>query len=363
QVSMASPFCKRFVKNHVIAGFIEHGCDDDYSLNTSMKAKKGRVRLSPNEEARLMKEETEKRRRLRLQQVREQSNLNAARIRQAVKQEKNKQLQKLASTLQNELEKEKDEKIRHLENQYENSLRSIGQGHREASEQVDVDEERYLMQQESNRRADSRYKQALEKQRREQMFQEYEQKYHIIARQTALETEKERAKNIASLPPPPKDPVLELQQPERKPVKMTDIDNFTTTHYHIKEEYAVDKAKSAEQGDARTAAEEEEIRTREMDLDKVRLHNDRLSRARVRHNNALEKELLSHDYNQILHDLSDLQRADRERRQKVVASIPKQVFEPPHRRLEDRDERQKNMEEAFEDMYMADTSMRSRCLY
>lgn len=303
-----------------------------------------------------MKEETEKRRRLRLQQVREQSNLNAARIRQAVKQEKNKQLQKLASTLQNELEKEKDEKIRHLENQYENSLRSIGQGHREASEQVDVDEERYLMQQESNRRADSRYKQALEKQRREQMFQEYEQKYHIIARQTALETEKERAKNIASLPPPPKDPVLELQQPERKPVKMTDIDNFTTTHYHIKEEYAVDKAKSVEQGDARTAAEEEEIRTREMDLDKVRLHNDRLSRARVRHNNALEKELLSHDYNQILHDLSDLQRADRERRQKVVASIPKQVFEPPHRRLEDRDERQKNMEEAFEDMYMADTN-------
>lgn len=47
---------------------------------------------------------------------------------------------------------------------------------------VDVDEERYLMQQESNRRADSRYKQALEKQRREQMFQEYEQKYHIISR-------------------------------------------------------------------------------------------------------------------------------------------------------------------------------------
>lgn len=321
-----------------------------------MKAKKGRVRLSPNEEARLIKEETEKRRRLRLQQVREQSNLNAARIRQAVKQEKNKQLQKLASTLQNELEREKDEKIRHLENQYENSLRSIGQGHREASEQVDVDEERYLMQQESNRRADSRYKQALEKQRREQMFQEYEQKYHIIARQTALETEKERAKNIASLPPPPKDPVLELQQPERKPVKMTDIDNFTTTHYHIKEEYAVDKAKPVEQGDARTAAEEEEIRTREMDLEKVRLHNDRLSRARVRHNNALEKELLSHDYNQILHDLSDLQRADRDRRQKVVASIPKQVFEPPHRRLEDRDERQKNMEEAFEDMYMADTN-------
>ena len=112
------------------------------------------------------------------------------------------------------------------------------------------------------------------------------------------------------------------------------------------------------------------------------------------------------DYNQILHDLSDLQRADRDRRQKIVANIPvcsqsinslgwrrvksqsclkfyllihwlskmlfinsnswlfqKQVFEPPHRRLEDLDDRQKDMEEAFEDMYMANTSMRTRNLY
>ena len=48
------------------------------------------------------------------------------------------------------------------------------------------------------------------------------------------------------------------------------------------------------QGDARVAAEEEELKTRDLDLEKIRLHNDRLSRARVRHNNALEKEMLSH---------------------------------------------------------------------
>jgi hypothetical protein len=47
---------------------------------------------------------------------------------------------------------------------------------------VDLEDERYLIQQESNRRADTRYKKALEKQRREQMFQEYEQKYQIFAR-------------------------------------------------------------------------------------------------------------------------------------------------------------------------------------
>ena len=27
-----------------------------------------------------------------------------------------------------------------------------------------------------------------------------------------------------------------------KPVKMTDVDNFTTTHYHILEQYSIDKA-------------------------------------------------------------------------------------------------------------------------
>lgn len=33
----------------------------------------------------------------------------------------------------------------------------------------------------------------------------------------------------------------------------------------------------------------------------------------------------------------------------------KQVFEPPHRRIEDREDHQRNLETAFEDMYMAQT--------
>lgn len=40
------------------------------------------------------------------------------------------------SYFQNQLEQEKDEKVRKLEAQYENSLKSIGQGHKEAGEQV-----------------------------------------------------------------------------------------------------------------------------------------------------------------------------------------------------------------------------------
>lgn len=64
-----------------------------------MKIRKGRLRLSPNEEAQLIKEETEKRRKLRLLQVREQSKENAAKIRHSVKQEKHRQLMKLATDI------------------------------------------------------------------------------------------------------------------------------------------------------------------------------------------------------------------------------------------------------------------------
>ena len=64
-----------------------------------MRIRKGRLRLSPNEEAALLRDEAERRRKLRLQQVREQSKENAAQIRKAVKQEKHRQLMKLANDI------------------------------------------------------------------------------------------------------------------------------------------------------------------------------------------------------------------------------------------------------------------------
>ncbi|XP_076097382.1 uncharacterized protein LOC143067763 isoform X3 [Mytilus galloprovincialis] len=354
---METPFCKRFAKNHWIAGFIEssslkHDGPEHYG---TMKAKRGKYRLSPNEEAQLVKDETERRRKQRIIQVREQSKQNAEKIRQAVKLERDRQVTKLAVELQNQLEQEKDEKVRKLEAQYENSLKSIGQGHKEAGEQYDRTEERELLQQEDNRRADARGSAAMDKLKRERMFREFEETKQIKARQAALDEERKRAAMIASLPPPDPDPLLDINIPTKKPVKMTDVDNFTTTHYHILEQYSIDKANPITQGDARAAAEEEERRIRERSQELVRLSNDRMARARVRHNNALEKEILSHDCDKMMMDLSDLQRADRERRLHVVANIPKQVFEPPHKRVEDREDHQRNLETAFEDMYMAQT--------
>ncbi|KFO80234.1 Centrosomal protein KIAA1731, partial [Cuculus canorus] len=98
-------------------------------------AKAGKLRLSPNEETMLMKEEYERRRKLRLQQVRlEQQKDIALQIRQKVKQRREEQLRKLEEALRAEWQKAQDEKMKALEKLYLSSLRAIGEGHRQAKE-------------------------------------------------------------------------------------------------------------------------------------------------------------------------------------------------------------------------------------
>ncbi|NXF86496.1 CE295 protein, partial [Eubucco bourcierii] len=97
-------------------------------------AKVGKLRLSPNEETMLMKEEYERRRKLRLQQVREQQKYIALEIREKVKQRREEQLHQLEVALRDEWQKAQDQKMRALEELYLSSLRAIGEGHRQAKE-------------------------------------------------------------------------------------------------------------------------------------------------------------------------------------------------------------------------------------
>ncbi|NXQ23952.1 CE295 protein, partial [Alaudala cheleensis] len=96
----------------------------------------GTLRLSPNEEAMFLKEEYERRRKLRLQQVREQQKCISHQIRQKVKQRREEQLHQLEEALRAEWQKAQDEKMRALEELYLSSLRAIGEGHRQAKENV-----------------------------------------------------------------------------------------------------------------------------------------------------------------------------------------------------------------------------------
>ncbi|NWQ79620.1 CE295 protein, partial [Columbina picui] len=97
-------------------------------------AKVGQLRLSPNEETMLLKQEYERRRKLRLQQVREQQKYIALQIRQKVKQKREEQLHRLEEALRAEWQKAQEEKMKALEELYLASLRAIGEGHRQAKE-------------------------------------------------------------------------------------------------------------------------------------------------------------------------------------------------------------------------------------
>lgn len=55
-------------------------------------------------------------------------------------------------------------------------------------------------------------------------------------------------------------------------------------------------------------------------------------------------------------ELEQMQHADLNRRRQVVAQMPLQLFEPPYRRLEIKEDWQRDLEFAFEDMYAGDKS-------
>ncbi|BFZ13910.1 hypothetical protein BsWGS_16949 [Bradybaena similaris] len=318
-----------------------------------------KYRLSPNEVERLVKEDQEQRRKLRIIQVREQSKANASIIRNDVRREKERLLNQFAAVLKEQLEAEKEENIRKFEQKYENTLRTIGEGHKEALIHGDgVNRaEKLQRQMQDEAAAQQRFTQALDQKRKEDSLKEFEKTKNILARQAALLTEKQRAMEIASLPPPPPDITVELEKTKKRAVPMVDMQAFATTHYHIPD-YQVVRAGSQEQlYNAKSQAQDATLKLRQDLEDKARSEHARLERARIRGNEALQKELLKHDYEDMLKDLSLLQKKDRWLRKKMLSQIPKQVFIPPEIYLEEKMEKQNEMERKFNEIYMDHSKM------
>jgi len=314
-------------------------------------------KLSPNEEARLLQQEKDKRRKLRILQVREQAKENAHRLRQSVKSETNKQISKLASEIESDWQSQKREKLSRLEEIYTENLNNVGEAHRDASlkdEKLEL-AERAELKAEEKRRANKRHVSAIKKEVAQKKQADAEATKHIVARQYALEVERVRSSEVASRPPPPPDPIAALAPVKVKAVQFTDADAFSYTHFHSADNCFAEKATAEEQTGATGKPEEEQERIETWLVERNRsLHEQRIA-ARLRGLKAQEKECLKHDYKDMLHDLSDLQREDLHRRQQVVSTIPKQIFVPPHRRLEERYEEQKDMETAFENLYLKST--------
>ncbi|KAF5901729.1 centrosomal protein, partial [Clarias magur] len=314
--------------------------------------------LSPNEEALLLREELHRRRKLRLQQVREQERYIALQVRREVQERKERELQGLATALQDEWQKQRGERIKNLEKRYRESLRDVGQGHRDAKENEPNREALVLKKEQDEARAAERHQKALRNLVTQRQAEEEQRNRHVEARKKALMVEKERAAKIASLPPAAPDPIekVAIQHPVQP--KVSNTEHYCITHYHVPETAGVDRGTVTVQADAQEAAVMEARRLEELEKEEARDRQEQLERARLRGNHALRKEKGFQNNARLLCELERLQQAELQRRRLMVNNMPAQIFQPLCRQDELRAERQRDLEVAFQDLCTEDKEIR-----
>lgn len=314
-------------------------------------------------ENKLIQEEKERLRKLRIIQVREISKQNAALVRNAFKSEKNKEIKTMKLKYQASKSKQKVEAVNEMKHIIESHIENIGQGHVSAKNYDEVTRKETKLQElnENYEIAQLRGKFALAKHNEERKERENKENANIIARNFALEQEKLRAIEIAKLPKSDSCKNEEelnklIDKKTNKLVTLHESNIFATTRYHMPETF-VDKSDGLNEFDARKKALIEENRLIVCQEDQQRYDQERLEKARLRGKHALEKEVLNDNYNNIMKELNVLEQADREKRQKELINIPKEIFLPAWQREQDKNEVQYDMEREFEKIY-ADSNLR-----
>ncbi|XP_036180595.1 centrosomal protein of 295 kDa isoform X2 [Myotis myotis] len=329
-----------------------------YLENTDMKRKvvnAGKMRLSPNEEAFILKEDYERRRKLRLLQVREQERDIALQRREDVKQRRIRQFNHLAEALRAEWEESQTQKINNLEKLYLASLRSMGEGHQQAKENEPDLNALAQRAAERKRKAELRHKEALKVQKNQKEMSIKRKTWHIKARKEALLAEKERSAQITSLPPPP--PRL-FENIEVK--RISNVKTNSSTYHHL---YAfVNRETDTEQPDPHLAAEEEAKRLEEVQKQAEKERMEQTEKAHVRGFQAMKKIHLAQNQEKLMKELKQLQQEDLARRRQTVARMPPQLVALPYKRSEMKEDWQRELEFAFEDMYNADRKVKGNLI-
>ncbi|XP_029026671.1 centrosomal protein of 295 kDa [Betta splendens] len=315
-----------------------------------MRRKVSKLRPSPNEEARLIREEQERRRKLRIQQVREQQRCIAIQIRQDVERRRQCELEQLGEELRHGWERQQREKLEMLQRLYQESLQLLGQGHRSAKDNKPDLAAVAQKEVENHTKAEERYCEALKELKLQRLKDHEVQTLAINARKMALQTEKERAAKVASLPPPPPNTVKQYTDSKNPHVvKKSDVVAFALT-YHMPE-CTVNREGHAQQTNAHEGAELEARRQHHLQTDEKRKREEQLEKSRLRGKEALRREHLMQDRKRLLVELEHMQQTDLLRRRQQVSHMPPQIFQPLYKRHEMREDLQREMEFAFEDMY------------
>ncbi|XP_029398634.1 centrosomal protein of 295 kDa isoform X2 [Mus pahari] len=305
-----------------------------------------KLRLSPSEEAFILKEDYERRRKLRLLQVREQERGIAFQIREGIKQRRSQQVSHLAEELRAKWEEAQSQKIQNLEKLYLASLRHMGDGHRQAKENEPDLDALSRRAAERKRKAEVRHKEALKVQKNQKEMLMKQKTRHIKARKEAVLVEKQRSAKMARLPPPIPSPFENIDM-NRIPSLKTN----SSTYHHI-----------STFPDAHLAAEEEARRVERLQQQAAQERVEQFERAHVRGSQAMKKIHLAQNQERLMEELKQLQKEDLARRRQTVAQMPPQLLELPYRRSEMKEDWQRELEFAFEDMYNADREVKGNLI-
>ena len=319
------------------------------------------LRPSPNEEARMLEEETKRRRKLRLLQVREQSKLIAAQTRESVNKTVTNEYDKLARELEQDFKQKKEAREKFLQEMYLKSMHELGQAHKDAkavSEDVKFESRRSdEMSAENHKKAIQRHHEAMSQRKFEQAVKHQNENRHIYARERALALEKERASLVASLPKPV-DPIASSSASKMsskddrlpKSIAVVDYDGHIGTYFEASTAF-VENEKLVEQEDGREAATREDEKQMFEAKCQMVMQQEQMEKARLRGKAALQQVQIENEYEEMCRQLESMKQQDLVRRQAKVAKISKNVFLPPHRREEEKIERQNKLEDAFEQIY------------
>ncbi|XP_042564578.1 centrosomal protein of 295 kDa [Clupea harengus] len=323
---------------------------DTLSADTARRrrsTKVGHARLSPNEEMQFARDELDRRRKLRLQQVREQQRYLAVCVRQQVERRRRQQESHLEAELRQEWRLEQQHRKNTLTHELTHTLHGVGHAHASAKE--NEPDWAWLAQKkaEQKERAAQRHTHALKELKMHTHTQEQQHTRHIQARRKALEVEKNRSAKVANMPTPPPDHIESvLENVSLK--KGVVVEQYSSSHHHLPETTVETHTL---QVDAKAAAEEEAKRLDELDQEETRDRLEHLEKARLRGEHALKKEHLTQERHRMLLDLERMQAADWQRRRHQA---PPAVSSSSHTHTHTHtlaDDGQRRLEHAFQDLY------------
>ncbi|CAH8440857.1 unnamed protein product [Schistosoma haematobium] len=263
------------------------------------------------------REEIERRKRLRILQVRMQAKRNATKVRMLYSAKKQQLSDVVAGDLQIKRVREDMKLLEAKKDEYCNVMNQYGIGHRSAENWNDLTLETYWNLTVAQRRAKDRFHIAVDKLHKEKLIQDLAQHETQERIKEVRNTEKKRAALIASLPPPKGILSEEILKPSfacEPLVLVYDIEARNTIHTQnvqsrvVIKNNEVDEEKDIGSQSAAISACKEERRIQAIERENAIHAREDLIKADMRGRQAMRKERVRQYYQALLNRLDEVKR-------------------------------------------------------